>query len=74
MMAAPAIQTKETKMDDNNEKKTDWASDLINVLLTVTQEATAHLAEGFSFDGVSLQKQNKGAFSITFSFKSDAAR
>lgn len=75
MMAAPVIQTKETvKMEENNEKRTDWASDLINDLLTVTQSASEHLPEGFSFDGVSLQKQNKGSFNVTFSFKSDATR
>lgn len=55
-------------MDKNTEQKKDWASDLINYLLTVVEEAQEQLPDGFSIEGMSVQKYDRERFAINFSF------
>ncbi len=55
-------------MDKNTEQKKDWASDLINYLLTVVEEAQEQLPDGFSIEGMSVQKYDHERFAINFSF------
>ena len=52
--------------------KKDWASGLINYLLTVVEEAQEQLPDGFAIEGLSVQKYDKERFSINFSFNKRA--
>lgn len=56
----------------NNNEKRDWASDLINHLLTVMESAKDHLPNGYSVDGLSYQSYGKDKFSINFQFNKKA--
>ena len=53
--------------ENRNEKK-DWASELINYLLTVVETAQEQLPNGYAIDGMSVQKYDKERFAINFSF------
>ena len=55
-------------MNQNTEKEKDWASELINHLLTVVEKAQDQLPQGFTLDGMSMQSYSQKKFSITFSF------
>ena len=54
-------------MDENKKDTKDWASELINHLLEVMQNAEI---EGCTVDGVSCQRFSQKSFNLTFSFKS----
>lgn len=67
----PGNPPQERQMDKENEKnEQDWASQLINHLLTIVSVSAEKVPEGFTLDGVSMQRYAKGQFNITFSFKS----
>ena len=69
-MAAPrSSDTGEHTMDDRTEEKKDWASELINYLLTVVETAQEQLPQGYTINGLSMQKYDKERFDINFSFK-----
>ena len=76
MMAAPIPKAKKGKHmqenKQNNNEKRDWASDLINHLLTVMESAKDHLPNGYSVDGLSYQSYGKDKFSINFQFNKKA--
>ena len=72
-MASPKSSgTGETHMTENKketEEKKDWASELINYLLTVVETAQEQLPQGYTINGLSMQKYDKERFDINFSFK-----
>lgn len=53
---------------NTEDRMDDWASPLINYLLTVVEEAQEQLPKGFSINGLSLQKHDEERVSINFSF------
>ena len=71
-MASPKSSgTGETHMTENKketEEKKDWASELINYLLTVVETAQEQLPNGYAIDGLSVQKYDRQRFAINFSF------
>jgi len=66
----PGNPPQERQMDKENEKnEQDWASQLINHLLTIVAVSSDKVPQGFSLNGVSMQKYAKDQFNVTFSFK-----
>ena len=53
---------------ENKTEKKDWASELINYLLTVVETAQEQLPNGYAIDGMSVQKYGKERFAINFQF------